>query len=212
MRKLVLAGVLLLASTLLLYSINRKLPAPTPVAAAAPSPLLLLLSMKAKAARDYARQHGFNTQMAFLVDMSEDAGKNRFFIYDLAADSIRQAGLVTHGRCNKLWLTGRQYGNTIGCGCTSIGKYKVGNPYTGRFGYAYKLHGLDNTNSNAYARFVVLHSHSCVPESPVYPGTLCQSDGCPTVSPGFLTILQKEISHSRKPVLLWIYDSQKKLD
>lgn len=214
MRKLLLSAFFLLAFTLLLFSINRKYKV-IPVhlkATATPNPVLAMLPLKAKAAKAFARKNGFNASIVFLADMAEAAGKNRFFVYDLEGDSIRLSGLVTHGRCNKLWLTGRQYGNTVGCGCTSIGKYKVGNPYKGRFGDAYKLHGLDATNSNAYARFVVLHSHDCVPESPVYPGQLCQSDGCPTVSPGFLKQLQQEIGRSRKPILLWIYDTEKKLD
>ena len=214
MRKLLLSGSLLLAFSLLLYSVNRKDKGIHPLTTNTllPNPVLATLPQKAKAAKAYARKKGFNTAVAFLIDMREDAGKNRFFVYDMEADSVRMAGLVTHGRCNKIWLTGRQYGNTIGCGCTSIGKYRVGNPYKGRFGDAYKLHGLDPSNSNAYARFVVLHSHECVPETPVYPSPICQSDGCPTVSAGFLRLLQKEINRSEKPVLLWIYDSEKKLD
>lgn len=214
MRKLLLSLGLLLAFSVLLCAINRKNTAVPGRnnAAAEPSRIRSLLPDKAKAARSFARKNGFNASVAFLIDMSEEAGKNRFFVYDLVGDSVRLAGLVTHGRCNKMWLSGRQYGNTIGCGCTSIGKYKVGNPYKGRFGDAYKLHGLDPSNSNAYARFVVLHSHECVPESPVHPNPICQSDGCPTVSAGFLRLLQKEINRSPKPVLLWIYDSQKKLD
>jgi hypothetical protein len=81
----------------------------------------------------------------------------------------------------------------------------VGNSYTGRFGLAFKLHGLDKTNNNAFARFVVLHSHSCVPETEVND-EICQSNGCPTVSPGFLQQLNSIIKTSKKPVLLWIYE------
>src|ERR1700750_756170 len=73
----------------------------------------------------YARQHGFNTNTCFLIDMSLPSGRNRFFVYDLQKDSMLAAGLVAHGCCNKQWLNGRQYGNTVGCGCTSLGKYKV---------------------------------------------------------------------------------------
>ena len=116
------------------------------------------------------------------------------------------AGLVTHGRCNKSWLNGRQYGNEVGCGCTSLGKYKVGVSYKGKFGLAYKLHGLDSTNNNAFRRYVVLHSHECVPEQEVDPAPICQSDGCPTVSLSFLTELAKQLDKSGKPVLLWVFE------
>jgi hypothetical protein len=44
-------------------------------------------------------------------------------------------------------------------------------------------------DNNAFKRFVVLHSHECVPETEVQD-EICQSDGCPTVSPQFLQQLK----------------------
>lgn len=137
--------------------------------------------------------------------MNEPSGKDRFFIYDLKKDSILHSGLVTHGRCNELWNDGRMYSNEVGSACTSPGKYKVGKPYQGVFGLAYKLYGLDSTNSNAFKRYVVLHSHECVPDGEVDPLPICRSDGCPTVSENFLKKLAGIIDKSSKPVLLWIY-------
>jgi hypothetical protein len=52
---------------------------------------------------------------------------------------------------------------------------------------------------------VVLHGHSCVPNEEIYPASLCESWGCPTVAPGFLKKLQSVIGRSVAPVLLWIY-------
>lgn len=83
---------------------------------------------------------------------------------------------------------------------------KIGSSYKGKFGLAYKLHGLDATNSNAYKRFVVLHSHECVPENETAPLPICQSDGCPTVSPDFLKTLSIIIDSSKRAVLLSIYE------
>lgn len=160
---------------------------------------------KAKAAQGYATLHGFNTRLCFLVDMSLPSGQNRFFVYDLAGDSLRMAGLVTHGRCNQDWLEGRRFGNEVGCGCTSLGRYRIGHSYTGRFGLAFKLHGLDKTNDKAFARFVVLHAHACVPENETAE-EICQSDGCPTVAPGFLQRLKSILENPGKPILLWVFD------
>jgi hypothetical protein len=137
--------------------------------------------------------------------MSLPSGANRFFVYDLVKDSIQKAGLVTHGHCNQNWLKGRKYGNQLGCGCTSLGKYKVGYKYNGQFGLAFKLYGLDKTNNNAFTRTVVLHAHECVPASEV-KDEICQSAGCPTVAPGFLLQLKSLITFSKKPILLWIFD------
>jgi hypothetical protein len=156
-------------------------------------------------AASFLKQKNFNQDICFLVDMSVESGQNRFFVYDLKRDTLQNSALVTHGRCNENWLEGRKYGNTVGCGCTSLGKYKIGNAYNGRFGLAFKLHGLDKTNDKAFARYVVLHSHACVPETEVTE-EICQSDGCPTVSPGFLRQLKPIIQQSKKPVLLWIYE------
>ena len=130
----------------------------------------------------YARQHGYNTHTCFLVDMSIEPGKKRFFVYDLQKDSVIDSGLVSHGACNSKGLVVRQYGNSMGCGCTSQGKYKIGTAYKGKYGLAYKLHGLDATNNNAFKRLIVMHAHYCVPNEEVSPEPICQSDGCPMVS------------------------------
>lgn len=176
------------------------------VAALSNRNLLIRLNRHATPLLAYAKEHGYNTSTCFLVDMSVESGRNRFFVYNLKNDSVMDAGLVAHGRCNTDFLKGRQYGNTVGCGCTSLGKYKIGNPYNGKFGRAYKLHGLDSTNSNAFKRFVVLHSYAAVPNEEVDPLPICQSDGCPMTSIAFLQKLGKIIDHSAKPVLLYIFD------
>lgn len=163
------------------------------------------LKKKSVDAIDFVTKNGYNESVCFLIDMTLPSGQNRFLIYDITKDTIRNSGLVTHGRCNEMWLEGRKYSNTPGCGCTSLGKYKLGNSYMGRFGLAYKLYGLDKTNNNAFKRFVVLHAHECVPETEVQD-EICQSDGCPTVSPRFLQQLKPVINQSSNPILLWIFE------
>ncbi len=179
---------------------------PHTAAAVSNKALLTRLNAHAKPLLAYAKEQRYNTSICFLVDMNIESGKNRFFVYDLKKNKVLDAGLVAHGRCNKNWLSGRQYGNEVGCGCTSLGKYKIGNPYTGRFGRAYKLFGLDATNSNAFKRFVVLHSYTAVPNAEVDPAPICQSDGCPMVSAAFLQKLGQLIDKSPQPILLYIYD------
>lgn len=163
------------------------------------------LYKKAEEAKMFVAKKGYNDETCFLIDMTLPSGSNRFFIYDLKKDTLHAAGLVAHGNCFEYWLEGRKYSNVVGSGCTSLGKYKIGNSYTGKWGYSYKLHGLDSTNNNAFERTVVLHSHSCVSETET-TDEICQSNGCPTVSPGFLEKLKKIINNSTKPLLLWIYN------
>jgi len=128
-----------------------------------------------------------------------------FFVYNLVKDSVEIAGLVTHGSGSGNGADELIFSNVKNSNCTSIGKYKVGTSYTGNFGLAYKLYGLDNTNSNAFDRFVVLHSHACVPNNEVNPLPICVSLGCPTVSPAFLNSLKTYLDESLRPILLWIY-------
>jgi hypothetical protein len=165
-----------------------------------------VLQKKAAELKSFASANGYNEELCILINMHISSGKNRLLVYHFQTDSIALASLVAHGRCNERWLEGRKYGNEIGCGCSSLGKYKIGNAYNGKFGLAYKLHGLDKTNSNAFNRFVVLHSHDCVPEDEMFPYPICQSDGCPTVSPKTIASLGKIIDQSAKPMLLYIFD------
>lgn len=168
-----------------------------------PSAEYIKIQSKAFEARAFVKQNHFDTSICFLVDMALPANHKRFFVYDLSKDTIVNAGLVAHGNCNQYWLEGRKYGNQIGCGCTSLGKYRIGNAYYGKFGLAFKLYGLDQTNSNAFNRFVVLHAHECIPDHEVVE-EVCQSNGCPMVSPRFLNNLNAIVRNSKRPILLWI--------
>lgn len=206
-RFLLIIVILLISTAWLVFSGNWKKSQPHTASSTTemPDATLKKLGEKVDAAREFVRSKGYNTDISFLVDMSLPSGQSRFFVYDLTGDSMQSAGLVTHGRCNEEWLEGRRYSNAVGGGCTSLGKYRIGHPYQGRFGLAYKLYGLEKTNDNAFRRYVVLHSHDCVPSSEV-SDEICQSDGCPTVAPVYLQKLKKIIDASPKPVLLWIYD------
>ena len=163
------------------------------------------LKQKAENLALYAAANNYNSQYCFMVDMKIESGKKRFFVYNLKKDSIELAGLVTHGSGKTNSENEIQFSNTANSLCTSLGKYKIGNSYTGKFGLAFKLYGLDNTNSNAFSRFVVLHSHACVPNEETSPFPICESWGCPTVSPSFLSELKNYIDKTEKSILLNIY-------
>ncbi|MEO6288381.1 MAG: murein L,D-transpeptidase catalytic domain-containing protein [Ginsengibacter sp.] len=166
---------------------------------------LLKLKHVAKAIRNYADSKNFSDGICFLIDMNIPSGKHRFFIYNMGKDSIEVAGLVTHGSGSDNGDGELSFSNKPGSNCTSLGTYRTGKSYDGKFGLAYKLHGLEESNSKAFERFVVLHAHECVPQKEVHPMVICQSWGCPTVSPGMLQIIKKYIESSEKPILLNIY-------
>ncbi|MGG9970459.1 murein L,D-transpeptidase catalytic domain-containing protein [Ferruginibacter sp. SUN002] len=167
-------------------------------------PILARLKSKAENIAAYAKANHYNEQYCFMIDMKIESGKKRFFVYDLDNDTIELAGLVAHGS-GKDNTDEIKFSNEPGSLCSSLGKYKIGKPYDGKFGLAYKLYGLDKTNSNAFNRFVVLHSHSCIPNEETAPVPICESWGCPTVAPNFLQTLSQYINKSTDPILLYIY-------
>lgn len=169
---------------------------------------ILLQKLKAKAiiVKEYAKANHYNISYCFMIDMSIASGEKRFFVYNLTKDSVEIAGVVAHGSGRNSLSSNVQFSNKANSLCTSLGKYKIGNSYNGKFGLAFKLYGLDTTNSNAYNRFVVLHAHPCVPNEATAPIPICESWGCPTVAPLFLTELKNYIDQSATPILLTIYN------
>lgn len=147
----------------------------------------------------------YNSSIAFLLDMKIASNKFRFFVYDLKAHQIIAKGIVAHG-CGS--ATDREdsliFKNIANSNCTSIGKYRIGSSYIGNFGKAYKLHGLDATNDQAFNRNVVLHSYWQVPAFE-QPFQIRYSKGCPMVSETYFKELEKIIDTSEKPILLSIY-------
>ncbi len=155
--------------------------------------------------KPFLKTNNYCEAYCFLVDMKIPSGKNRFFVFDLKKDSVIDAGLVTHGGGSETATNVLTFNNTPNANATSLGKYEIGIEYNGKFGMAFKLHGLESSNSKAFERYVVLHGHSCVPTHEVDPFPICTSLGCPTVNPSFLSILKKYIDKADKPVVLWIY-------
>jgi hypothetical protein len=158
-----------------------------------------------KKINNYAIQNNLSTEYCFLVDMSLPSGRNRIFIYDLKKNSIIHAGLVSHGSCNETFLARPRFSNETKSGCSSLGKYKVGEFYRGKYGKSFRLYGLDDCNSNAYKRAVVIHGYDCVPDKEIYPRVLCNSFGCVMVSYKFFDKISSIIGKSGKPIVLWIY-------
>lgn len=157
-----------------------------------------------------ARAGNFSTTYALLADLGLHSGSRRLYLINLADKKLIQTALVAHGSSTSYLPNGqRRYSNVEGSLCSSLGMYKIGGAYQGSFGLAYKLFGLDSGNSNAYARAVVLHSYSCVPDEET-EDPICQSWGCPMVSPAFLQTLGSYIKESPKPMLLYIFDSSEK--
>ncbi|MFY7898555.1 MAG: murein L,D-transpeptidase catalytic domain-containing protein [Chitinophagaceae bacterium] len=166
---------------------------------------LLKLRNEANSIIQKTKGKNFHPSIYFLIDFSLPSGKNRFFVYDYKRKMIIHEGLVAHGSGNKAFTTKVVFSNTVESGCSSLGSYKISYQYKGRFGKAYKLIGLDNSNNNAFKRNVVLHAYDCVPDKEPYPFPICNSLGCPMVSYNFLEKLDTIIRTSKHPILLHIF-------
>ena len=147
----------------------------------------------------------YNDKYAFFIDMKISSGKNRFFIYDLRANKIIDKGLVAHGLGSETGIKGKlKFSNVPNSLSTSLGKYAVGEHYNGKFGKAYKLYGLDTTNSNAFDRNIVFHYYFDVPYKE-QNGYICNSYGCPMVNKKYFERVAKIIDNSGSDIVMSIY-------
>lgn len=161
----------------------------------------------------FCKQKKYCEDYYFLIDLSVHSGKNRFYVYDFKQKKIVDQNLVTHGSCDAFQDNDTKYkkvkfSNLDDSHCSSSGKYKVGKRDYSSWGIKVKywLEGLDETNSNAQNRVIVLHSWNAVANKEIFPRYSPLSWGCPAVSDNFMQTLDAKLQASGKPVLLWIVD------
>lgn len=147
----------------------------------------------------------YSQDLAVFMNFKLHSGKYRYFVYDLKNNKILQKGIVAHGDGSVVKNSqALRFSNVDGSHQSSLGKYEIRESYFGKFGKAYRLDGLEPSNSNARARAIVLHSYYCIPDkeslSPV-----CLSFGCPMLSKNALNITSKFIDPSKKPIILYAF-------
>lgn len=152
----------------------------------------------------WLRSNNFNTAQVIIADLSMHSGLPRMVLMDVQTGKVLDSGMVAHGAGGDAFAATARFSNVPNSYCSSLGRYRIGGSYKGNFGKAYKLHGLDASNSKAFERLVVLHAYDCVPDTIPYPDMICNSLGCPMISYAFLNRLSKKIAASDKPMLLWI--------
>jgi hypothetical protein len=162
---------------------------------------------------DFCNRNDLSTDYYFLIDMSIHSGKNRFFVYDFIDKKVTFEKLVTHGSCdifekNLTKWEKAKFSNKMNSHCSAKGKFKTGKRESSKWGIGIKywLIGLEQSNSNSEKRVTVMHSWNAVSDTEIYPNYNALSWGCPAVSDNFMTILDKKLQKTEKPVLLWIID------
>ncbi|WP_294283991.1 murein L,D-transpeptidase catalytic domain-containing protein [uncultured Chryseobacterium sp.] len=155
--------------------------------------------------RSFIRGKKYNQDLAVFINFRLHSGKYRYFLYDLKNNKILQKAIVAHGDGSVIKNSSvLRFSNTDGSHQSSLGKYEIKESYTGKFGKAYRLEGLDESNSNARSRAIVLHSYYSVPDSESAQ-PLCLSFGCPMLSKNAFNQTAKYIDRSPKTILLYAF-------
>ncbi|NEH32602.1 murein L,D-transpeptidase catalytic domain family protein [Rhizobium ruizarguesonis] len=112
------------------------------------------------------------------------SSKPRLFVFDVVAKET-SSYLCAHGRgsegANDDGIAD-VFSNVEGSKATSLGIYRCAETYQGENGYSLKLDGLEETNSRARSRAIVVHGADYV--SPRFShryGRIGRSEGCPAL-------------------------------
>jgi len=149
-----------------------------------PAPPLARYVAELRQARARQPQVARYSQLGIFVDLTRPDTENRLFLLDLRTGRVLVAAPCLNGRTDPKGHV--RYSNAVNSNCSSRGLAwtSYGEAYPGRFGIAYRLHGLSASTSNLALRTVVLHSWQRVPAAPVAPGQHpAQSWGCPALAP-----------------------------
>ena len=162
------------------------------------------MAERAEALLEYCRKEGYNTDIALFVDLSRHSGRRRFVVWDFERAEMVVAAPVSHGSGSVRSHVRSAYArlsNEDGSHLTSLGCALVAERYEGRYGVAYRLDGLDDTNSNLRSRCVVLHSWEYTASFPVWPLATVGSFGCPVLSRKMMARLDKLLNKHERVVL-----------
>ena len=138
------------------------------------------LLARARASFDRHRGVLSHTDTVAIADFTKASREHRFFLLDTNSGRVTQH-LVAHGRGSDPDHSGfvERFSNAIGSEASSNGAYVTGDYYPGKYGRSLRVSGLDPSNSNAYARAIVVHSAwYAEPEVLTEHGKLGRSEGC----------------------------------
>lgn len=155
--------------------------------------------------KEYCKRNGLDTCYCIVVDFSVYSGKERLFVVDINNNRIDVSSLCAHGIGKSFDCTVKpKFSNEIGSNLSSLGHYKLGvSRKTSKYNLnAIELHGLDLTNSNAYARGILIHDG--LPDVKII-GLPCLplSQGCFTVTSNAFNKITKRMSESGKPLMIY---------
>lgn len=140
-----------------------------------------------------------NKRYVTIIDFNQHSSKKRFYLFDLETGVVEQYQ-TSHGTKSDTDNDGfaTQFSNTINSRQSSLGFYLTLGTYMGGHGYSLRLRGLEDSNSNAEVRAIVMHPANYVREEKNYTG---RSWGCPALDP---SISKSVIDRVREGSLLFM--------
>lgn len=159
---------------------------------------------RAAALRSYCEQEGYNTHLALFVDLSRHSGRCRFMAWDFEQNRPILSSPVSHGSGSQRSHRRSAYArlsNEDGSHLSSVGRALVAERYEGSYGIAYRLDGLESTNSNLRSRCVVLHGWSYTTSLPIFPIPTVGSFGCPVLSKSVMARVDELLRNQSRVIL-----------
>lgn len=135
---------------------------------------------RARAAFDRHRASLSNIDVVAIADFTKASADPRFYLLDTNSGRVTRH-LVAHGRGSDPEHTGflQRFSNLPGSEASSNGAYVTTEFYPGHYGRAMRVRGLDQSNSNAESRAIVVHSAwYAEPGVLASMGRLGRSEGC----------------------------------
>ena len=165
------------------------------------------VAKRAEALREFCCKEGYNTDVVLFVDASRHSGRRRFVAWSFERNAPMFTCPVSLGSGAKeshVRSAYAEFSNNEGSHLSSLGRAIVAERYEGRYGVAYRLDGLDESNSNLRPRCVVLHGWEHTTSYPIWPRSTVGSHGCPVLSLAMMQSLD-EILQSRQRVVIEIF-------
>ena len=154
---------------------------------------------EALAAKSFHHEQVKNDDMMIVIDYSRHSSEPRFFLVDMNTMQA-ESFLVSHGRNSDLDHDGiaDAFSNVSGSKMTSLGTYVTAETYYGKHGLSLRLDGLDEENSRARERAIVIHGADYVTPTRTKMG---RSWGCPALERAVAERLIPEIANG---VLIYV--------
>jgi hypothetical protein len=176
-------------------------PAPKPAQREPATPAVV---HKALSQLPWLQRNGYSQRIILLADLNLPMNAYRLFLVDLEKKKVLHRSVMAHGIGGGSTIEEAVCSNEPGSNCSSLGRYRFGENYNGRWGNSFRLHGLDPGNNKALQRAIVFHYYEHMTDDPE-TGSLYYSQGCPMVPKRTYRLVKNTIEKESLPVVLWMY-------